>query len=98
MPGWLLVLLAAVGWLLTAVLVRLAHGAPRSGPLTERAAIGVILELFVTVFALVSIHRDLSLAILDNGTLQTIVRVGVTMIGLIPAFWIYQYLTGRLGR
>lgn len=98
MPGWALILLAAIGWVLTAVLIHLARGAPRSGPLTERAVVGVVLEAFVTLFAFVAVDRDLPVPIIDEPTHQSIVRYAVVIVALIPAYWVYEYLSGRLGK
>ena len=96
-PGVLILFLAILGWISTAILVWAAWQRPRIGVLTERAALGVFLSLFCTIYGLAALNSDQGFAVFDEDTVRTIIRLLVLALGLIPAYWVYLYKTGRLG-
>jgi hypothetical protein len=93
----LILILAGFGWASTMILVNAARKRPRIGILTERAAIGVFLSLFVSIYALAALNSDTGFSWLDSQTVKTVVRVLVVILCFIPVYWVFLYLTDRLG-
>lgn len=96
-PGPLLAVLGVISWVSAFVLVRAALPRPRIGALTERAIIAVVIALFVTVYALAALNTDAHFPFFDTDTVRFIVRIFVVILGLLPAWWTFLWLTGRLG-
>lgn len=93
----LILILAGFGWFSTGVLVNAVRKGPRIGALTERAAIGVLLGVFVTIYGVAAYNSDAAFIFLPQDVVRILVRGLVLVLGLIPVYWVYLYLTGKLG-
>ena len=93
----LILILAAFGWISAAVLVNAARKRPRIGVLTERAALGVLVAVFVTLYGLAAFNSDAGFPLIGPETVRTVIRLLVVGLGLVPVYWVALYLTGRLG-
>lgn len=92
---WLIWALTIVAWLCAMFLVWIARGA-RVGALSERAVVAVGIAAFGTLYSLAVYNTEFG-RILDNEIVRNAVRVGVSLLLLLPVVWVVLYLTGRLG-
>jgi hypothetical protein len=91
--------LAALGaWISAAILVHAARNAtPRSGALTERAILAVVIAVFLTTYLLIAYNTDNGRILFDQDAARRLLRTIVLMVGVIPIIWTVLWLTGRLG-
>lgn len=95
--GLFILAAAAIAWVSVVILARAARRQPRIGALTERAVIGAGAALFVTLKGLIAVHADQGFPFFDARTSETILRIAVLFLGLLPVYWLALYLRGRLG-
>ena len=96
-PGPIILVLALIGWVFTAILARAAWIRPRIPPLSERAIAGTVISSFVTVYGLVASNTDAGFFSFDASDAKAIVRLLVLVVGLLPIVWGVLYLSGHLG-
>jgi hypothetical protein len=92
-----LVILALSSWFSTALLLRAAWLRPRIGALTERAAIAVILAIFWTVCVVLVLNTDSGHALIPLDVALVVFRICLLILLLIPTYWLWLYLSNRLG-
>lgn len=90
-------LLAGVAWISAAILAHAAWRRPRIGALTERAVIAVVFAILGTFYFLVTVNTTTGYALLPLEAARFVVRLLVVVVLLIPAWWTFLYLSGRLG-
>lgn len=85
---------AVLDWICTAILVRavLADGGVA---LRERAGVSLLLAVAITAYLAVGINVELGLPWFDLDTVRIANRLVLTVIGIIPARWLYLYWRGR---
>ena len=92
----LIAVLTVVAVVSAAVLVHAAYIKPRIGALTERAIGAVVIAVFGFVYSIVAFNNQLALDWWTTEVSVFIVRCGVVTVLLIPAWWTFLYLSGRL--
>jgi hypothetical protein len=93
----LLTLVAIAAWVATAVLVRAAFQRPRIGALTERAVVAFFQSAFGTVCVILVLNTDTNGSILAIEAARILFRVLLLGLLLTPVWWLYLYLSNRLG-
>jgi len=96
-PGPIILVLALIGWVFTAILARAAWIRPRISTLSERALAGIVISTFSTLYGLVASNTDLGFVTFDSDTVRSILRILVLVVGLLPIVWGALYLSGHLG-
>ena len=86
-------MLTAISWLSTAILLRHAWHRPRLGVLRERALLAVLISVVGTlsVLALALVNTDAS------ETVRNALRIALLGLLAVPSYWTWLYYTGRLG-
>jgi hypothetical protein len=84
---------AVLDWICTVILVRaaLADGAA----LRERAGVSLLLAVAITAYLVVGFNTELGFPIFDLDATRIFNRLVLTVIGIIPARWLYLYWRGR---
>jgi hypothetical protein len=96
-PG-VIAIAAVVSWVSALTLLWASGRAdPRVNALNERAWIAVLLSLFLTVYAIVSLNSEIDFALILRDDARRIVRLGVIVLGVIGPTWLFMWWTGRLG-
>lgn len=80
-------------WASAVILVRAAWEI-HVGALLERAIVAVVIALAGTLYSIVLFNGNLT--VLDHTSITALVRIAIGMILIVPLFWTWLYLTGRL--
>ncbi len=94
----LLFILTALAWLSVWLFAGPTLARPRIGALTERAWIGVVIAAMGTVFCILVLNSDAAHRFIDVELVQRLSRLTILAVLLVPAIWIFLYITGRLGQ
>lgn len=92
-----IVVLAFFSLVSAAILVRAAFIRPRIGALIERALIAVLLAFFGIVYSIVAVNTEFGRALFSTDIARIVTRFAVIALLGLPAYWVFLYLTGRLG-
>lgn len=85
---------AVLDWICTAILIRGALAKP-SVPLKERAGVSLVLAIAITAYLGIGVNTELGLPWFDLDTVRVLNRLVLTVIGIIPARWLWLYWRGR---
>lgn len=89
--------LAIASWCSTGLLVRAALQKPRIGALTERAVIAVILAIIGAISVVIVWNTESGFALFPTEVARTLFRVGLFVMFAIPLYWLWLFVTNRLG-
>ncbi len=90
---WVLTVLA---WVSAVVLLRATRHAPHIAALMERSTVAVGLALFGTVYSALTINNEFA-GIVNMTDAVVVVRVAVIGLLVLPSWWLWIWLRGKLG-
>ena len=90
----LLVVAPLVDWIVAGLLIRAAIRYTGVAALRERAILAMVIAAATTVYCVAAFNAVNGFPLLDLGAGQTVARVAVASIGLVPVYWLYLYWRG----
>ena len=84
-----------LAWISAFILLRAARGA-HIGALTERAVAALLIAIFGSVYSFIVANGEV-VRVMSTDDAVIVVRLAVIALMFIPVYWLYLYLSHRLG-
>ena len=84
-------------WFSTGVLWWAKRKPPRSGALTERAVIALVIAVFLTSITVIVLNTEADRVFFPAEVARVAFRLSVLALGFIPIAWCVLFFAGKLG-